>query len=79
VKTWHWLIIAGMTLLTVVGQFVESYYWWEAVPGFFAAFGFAGTLLLIGVAKGLSKLLVTRSPDYYDKFRKDQEEKANVS
>jgi hypothetical protein len=75
VKTWHWIVITLVTLLTVVGQFIEHHYWWEGVPGFFAFYGFVGTLLLILLAKSLSKLLVTKSPDYYDKFRKEQEEK----
>ncbi|EPR33084.1 hypothetical protein dsat_0525 [Alkalidesulfovibrio alkalitolerans DSM 16529] len=64
-KTWHWIALGALTVATVIGQFIESHYWWEAVPGFFAAFGFVGCLALIFGAKTLGKHVVTKDPDYY--------------
>lgn len=78
-KTWHWIVLALLTAATIVGQFMESRYWWEAVPGFFAAFGFVGCLLLIFGAKTLSGLLVSRKPDYYDKFAPQEDDKKDMS
>lgn len=73
-KQWHWIILIIVFGLTVVGQFIDSHYWWEAVPGFFGAFGFAGCLLIIAVAKTLGGLLVSRKPGYYDQFKQQQQE-----
>ena len=72
-KQWHWIVLAALTVLTVIGQFVESHYWWEAVPGFFAAFGFVGCLLIIFGAKFLGGLMVSQKPDYYDKIKKQED------
>lgn len=72
-KQWHWIVLAALTAMTVAGQFVESHYWWEAVPGFFAAFGFFGCLLIIFGAKFLGGHLVSQKPDYYDKIKKQED------
>lgn len=77
-KIQHWIAVALVTVITVIGQFIESHYWWEAVPGFFAAFGFAGCMVLMFGAKFLGKILVTQSPDYYDKLKKSKEESTNA-
>lgn len=38
---------------------------WMYTPGFFAALGFLGTAALVGLAKGLGELGLSRSEDYY--------------
>lgn len=78
-KTWHWIALAVLTAATVIGQFMESHYWWEAVPGFFAAFGFVGCLLLILGAKTLGNLLVSQKPDYYDRIAKPDQKSEDVN
>jgi hypothetical protein len=40
---------------------------WHKLVGFDFIFGFLGTLLLLGLAKGLVKQLVQREEDYYGK------------
>jgi Ni,Fe-hydrogenase I cytochrome b subunit len=77
-KQWHWIVLIALTALTVVGQFIEHHYWWEAVPGFFAVFGFVGCLLIIFIAKSLGGLMVSQKPDYYDKFKKHEEAKTDA-
>ena len=77
-KKIYWMAFAALTALTVAGQFMEHHYWWEAVPGFFAAFGFAGCLLIIFTAKSLVGLMVSKNPDYYDKFKKHEEAKTDA-
>ena len=39
---------------------------WDGIPGFTAAFAFAGALALIGIYKAIGYGLVYRRPDYYD-------------
>jgi len=68
VKTWHWIALALLTVATIIGQFIESRYWWERIPGFFAVFGFIGCWLLIFGAKILGNLMIYQKPDYYDKI-----------
>lgn len=77
-KKWHWIVLGALTAITILGQFIEHRYWWEAIPGFFAAFGFVGSLLLIFGAKALSNLLIAKKPDYYDKFKKQEDVKTNA-
>ena len=79
-KTWHWIALALLTVATIIGQFIEAHYWWEKVPGFFAAFGFIGCWLLIFGAKTLGNLMVSQKPDYYDKIAPamDQKEERNT-
>jgi hypothetical protein len=40
--------------------------WWHGIPAFYALFGFAGSVLLVAVAKILGKWLLQRGEDYYD-------------
>lgn len=77
-KQWHWIALAVLTALTVIGQFIDHHYWWEAVPGFFAAFGFVGCLAIIAFAKTLGGLLVSQKPDYYDKLKQHEDVKTDA-
>ncbi len=72
-RAWQWMALALLTAATLIGQVIDSHYWWEAVPGFFAAFGFAGCWLIIFGAKVLGRFLVSRKPDYYEKFAQEEE------
>jgi hypothetical protein len=74
----YWIALVALTALTVIGQFIEHHYWWEAVPGFFAGFGFLGCLLIIFIAKALVSRLVSKNPDYYDKFKKHEDVKTDA-
>lgn len=69
----HWIAIALLTAASIIGQFMESRYWWEAVPGFFAAFGLVGCWLIIFGAKALGGLLVSKKTDYYEKYAQKEE------
>ncbi|MFO7708870.1 MAG: hypothetical protein R6V84_11900 [Desulfobacterales bacterium] len=72
-RTGHWIALVLLIVATLVGQFIEAHYWWEAVPGFFAAFGLVGCWLIIFGAKALGGLLVSRKTDYYEKFAEKEE------
>ncbi|MFO7716794.1 hypothetical protein [Desulfosarcina sp.] len=72
-RAWHWIAVALLTVATLIGQFMESRYWWEAVPGFFAAFGLVGCWLIIFGAKALGGRLVSKKTDYYEKFAQKEE------
>ena len=41
---------------------------WEALPGFYALYGFVGCAALVLIAKQMRKLLM-RKEDYYDRDR----------
>jgi hypothetical protein len=77
-KKWHWIVLIGLTLATIGGQFIEHHYWWEALPGFFALFGFVGCLAIIFGAKLLGHALVTQKPDYYDRIKQEQDVNTHV-
>lgn len=78
-KQWHWIVLVGLTLLSVVGQFIEHHYWWEAIPGFFAVFGFVGSLVLIFVAKFCANLFIAQKPYYYDALQQDKDTDQEVN
>lgn len=63
------LVIFFITLavLLLVDFFIHKHaeFDWEAVPCFFAAYGFVSCVLLIFVAKVLRRI-VKRDEDYYD-------------
>jgi hypothetical protein len=56
------LLLAALTW----GQSEHPHFWWEKVPGFAAALGFAGCWLLIAVSKALGKHWLERHEGYYD-------------
>ena len=65
------LIMSGavfLLLLVLEVVFVRPhvFYWWHGFLGFDFLFGLLGTLLLLGLAKGLINKLVEREEDYYD-------------
>lgn len=70
-KTWHWITLVVLFLVTLVLEFtvLADYdsHWWNAVPAFYALWGFLVSLLLIFSGKLISKHLVKREIDYYDR------------
>ena len=64
------LIISGVIiLLTLVLDtffvYHKTYYWWHGFVGFDVIYGFVGCLILIKVAKGLGKLIISQREDFY--------------
>lgn len=68
----YWTLLWVVTLLSIAGQYIgveeHSRGWWEKVPGFWAMFGFAGCLLLIGVARAAGRYWLERKEDPYDEL-----------
>jgi hypothetical protein len=72
----EWLEVRGLKLfyaalvLLVLGDFFvpkeEGAFPGHTWAGFFAFYGFAASLLITGVAKGLSKLFLHKEEDFYD-------------
>ncbi len=63
---------AGVLVLSLAAEFVwirpnGLHHFWEAVPGFYMWFGFAGAAALVAAAKWLGKILLLKDEDYYDR------------
>ena len=56
-----------LIVLLLIDPFIHkhAYFKWEAVPAFFAAYGFVSCVLLIFIAKIL-RLWIKREENYYD-------------
>jgi hypothetical protein len=64
----HWIILAVITLLSLIGQYaVEHHHWWDMIPGFYAIYGFVGCILIVKVSKWYGKKISFRDEDYYDR------------
>jgi len=71
-KYTFWLIVAAGFVVSVAADLLVPFegghgeFWWEHIPGFFAALGFIGCLAIAYVAKSLGKRWLQRKEDYYD-------------
>ncbi len=69
-KTIHWLILGIIFVITLALEFtvLAGYdsHWWNAIPAFYAIFGFVMCLALIYSAKFIAKKLLNRDINYYD-------------
>lgn len=74
-RRWQKAALGGLAAAGILGQALDPGHGWEAVPGSFALFGALGCLLLMGVAKGLGKIGISRGPDYYR--REDEHERTD--
>jgi hypothetical protein len=67
-KTIHWIILALITVGSLIGQhFADHHHWWDAIPGFYALYGFVGCILIVVISKWFGKKIVFREEDYYDR------------
>jgi len=70
-KKSHWLILALITLATLVAEFVfladyPKEHWWSYIPAFYILWGFVGCAAIIFISKWIGKLLLQKKEDYYD-------------
>ncbi len=69
-KTIHWIILGIIFVITLVLEFtvLAGYdsHWWNAIPAFYAIFGFVMCLALIFSAKFIAKKILNRDINYYD-------------
>jgi hypothetical protein len=69
-KTIHWIILGIILVITLALEFtvLAGYdsHWWNAIPAFYAIFGFVMCLALIYSAKFIAKKLLNRDINYYD-------------
>ena len=69
-KTWHWIALGILTVISLVLEFVfladYDSHWWNAIPGFYIYWGFLSCVVIIYVSKWLGKLFIFRGEEYYD-------------
>jgi hypothetical protein len=66
----HWILLGILFLITLGVEFtlLADYdsHWWNAIPAFYAIFGFICCVAIIFVAKFIAKKIVNRDIHYYD-------------
>ena len=69
-KNWHWIILGILFVITLGFEFtvLADYdsHWWNAIPAFYAIFGFVCCVAIIYIAKFIAKNIVNRDINYYD-------------
>ncbi|TVQ07271.1 MAG: hypothetical protein EA359_00300 [Balneolaceae bacterium] len=69
-KTIHWIILGILFVITLGFEFTAlagyDSHWWNAIPAFYALFGFVCCIAIIYVAKFIAKNIVNRDINYYD-------------
>ena len=69
-KKIHWIILGILFVITLGFEFtvLAGYdsHWWNAIPAFYALFGFVCTVTIVYVAKFIAKNIVNRDFNYYD-------------
>lgn len=69
-KRIHWILIGILFLITLGFEFtmLADYdsHWWNAIPAFYAIFGFVCCMAIVFVAKFIAKNIVNRDITYYD-------------
>lgn len=69
-KTWHWIALGLLTLITLVLEFtvLADYdsHWWDSIPAFYIIWGFISCVLIIYVSKWFGKIFLFRDESYYD-------------
>lgn len=76
-KTLYKIVVTIAVVAAVLEFFLaQPHYheWWNTTPGFNLLFGFAGSWLLILVAKVIMTPLLQRPEDYYDDGGDDNDE-----
>ena len=67
-----WMLIAAGLVVSIIAdlliplEHIQEGFWWEHIPGFFAALGFFGCVAIVYVAKALGKWWLQRKENYYD-------------
>lgn len=69
-KTWHWIALGLLTLITLILEFtvLADYdsHWWDSIPAFYIIWGFISCVLIIYVSKWFGKIFLFRDESYYD-------------
>lgn len=70
-KTWHWLILALLTIATIMTAVTMHHepahsHWWDTIPVFWILFGFIGCIALIVFAKIILAPIIYKKEDYYN-------------
>ncbi|MCC5940976.1 MAG: hypothetical protein JJU37_05490 [Balneolaceae bacterium] len=69
-KNIHWIILGIIFIVTLALEFtvLAGYdsHWWNAIPAFYAIFGFVICYALVYSAKFIAKKIVNRDINYYD-------------
>jgi hypothetical protein len=65
----HWLVLSVIAVVSLIAQLSvkERHHWWDAIPAFYAAYGFVGCIVIVIVSKWFGKKIAFRDEDYYDR------------
>ncbi len=69
-KPIHWILLGLLNAATLVLHYLGPEHphpqAWDAVPLFYAFYGFTGCIVIIVVSKALGKAALQKPEDYYD-------------
>lgn len=63
---WGLYIVCVLLIITDLFLPIHGEFAWEEAPGFFAAYGLVGCIMLVLAAKYILRPLVKRREDHYD-------------
>jgi hypothetical protein len=71
-KPVHIILLSILALLSFIAEFVflagESHgHWWDAIPAFYALWGFLSCIVIIIGSKWLGKAFIQQKEDFYDR------------
>lgn len=70
-KTWHWIALGVVFVISLILEFgfmsEHGSHWWNHIPAFYAIWGFIGCVAIIYISKWLGKLFILSDEDYYDR------------
>ena len=68
-KTWHWIALALLTILSLVVELTMVHHgkhWWSSIPGFYIILGFVSCIVTVYFAKWVGKVFLYKEEGYYD-------------
>lgn len=70
-KTWHWIALGILTLISLILEFtlLAGYdsHWWNHIPGFYIIWGFISCILIIYISKWIGYAFLFRDEQYYER------------
>ena len=83
-RQWHWITMALLVVVSIIAGLLGHHepghgHWWDAIPGFYAFYGIAGSCAIIYLSWLLGRKLLQRDEDYYNPVDRDSEEKEKAT
>ena len=79
-KQWHWITLALLVAVSIIAGLLGHHepghgHWWDAIPGFYAFYGIAGSCAIIYLSWLLGRKMLHRDEDYYHLDDEDAEKR----